>query len=112
MSDLFQIEEHNTKKPSFAERLFSHSKKENQPPASMAFNYKDLEQLLNKERQANKALREEILKLQLGTNGKIGTPCKKYAPKESEVKTAIERLVKNPGAQKSDMQQGNAHRLV
>lgn len=47
----------NNKKKSFAEKLFSHSKKENQPPV----NYnKDLEAQLSRERQKNKILREEI----------------------------------------------------
>lgn len=87
-----QIEEHNSKKQSFAERLFSHSKKENQPPILMQFNYKDLEQQLNKERQANKILREEIFKLKLES----GQSCKKYVINESareiDKKNTMERL--------------------
>lgn len=53
-----QIEEHNNKKKSFAEKFFNHSsKKENIPPN---FNGRDLEEQLNRERQKNKALRDEI----------------------------------------------------
>lgn len=50
-----KVEESNKKK-SFAEKLFSHSKKENLPPVIS----KDLEVQLTRERQKNKVLREEI----------------------------------------------------
>lgn len=54
-----KLEDYTNKKKSFAERLFSHSKKENVPPTQPS-NQKDLEVQLNRERQKNKLLRDEI----------------------------------------------------
>lgn len=51
------------KKKTLTDKLFGHSKKENQPPLSVVLNYKDLEHQLNKERDLTRNLRRDILKL-------------------------------------------------
>ncbi|GJQ75197.1 hypothetical protein Trydic_g9799 [Trypoxylus dichotomus] len=57
-----QMEE-NKKKKTLSDKLFGHSKKENQPPLSVALNYKDLEHQLTKERETTTSLRQELVKL-------------------------------------------------
>lgn len=52
-----KVEELSSKKKSFAEKLFSHSKKENVPPINV---HKELEVQLTSERQKNRLLRDEI----------------------------------------------------
>lgn len=59
-----QIEEQSHKKKTITEVLFgSSNKKENQPPISLALNYKDLEAELTKEKENNRKLKEEVFKL-------------------------------------------------
>ncbi|KRT80293.1 C1 domain containing protein [Oryctes borbonicus] len=55
--------EENKKKKTLSDKLFGHSKKENQPPLSVVLNYKDLEHQLTKEKEVTKDLRQEIVKL-------------------------------------------------
>lgn len=60
-----KIEELTSKKKSFAEKLFSHSKKENIPPMNVV--RKELEVQLTSERQKNRLLRDEIEMLKKST---------------------------------------------
>lgn len=55
--------EENKKKKTFSDKLFGHSKKENQPPLSLVLNYRDLEHQLTKEREVTKNLRQEVIEL-------------------------------------------------
>ncbi|CAG9767567.1 unnamed protein product [Ceutorhynchus assimilis] len=68
-----KIEEQSHKKKSFTEVIFGSSKKENQPPISLALNYKDLETELIKEKESNKKLKEEVVKLKAATMSEIYT---------------------------------------
>ncbi|XP_066144839.1 citron Rho-interacting kinase-like [Euwallacea fornicatus] len=60
-----KIEEQSHKKKTLSEVIFGSSKKENQPPISLALNYRDLELELLKERENNTKLREELFKLKV-----------------------------------------------
>ncbi|KAL1489368.1 hypothetical protein ABEB36_014280 [Hypothenemus hampei] len=62
-----KIEEQNNKKKSITQVIFGSSKKENQPPISLALNYKDMESELIKEREINRKLKEEVFKLKATT---------------------------------------------
>lgn len=62
-----KVEEQSHKKKSLTEVLFGSSKKENQPPISLALNYKDMETELTKEKENNRKLKEEVFKLKAAT---------------------------------------------
>lgn len=99
-----QNEELSSKKKSFAERIFSHSKKENQAPASLPLNYRDLENQLSKERLANKNLREEIQELKSAISNK----CTANKVIEDNRKKAMELIVRSPASQKNDLSRQNS----
>lgn len=69
-----QIEELSHKKKSLTEVIFGSSKsKENQPPISLALNYRDLEAQLAKEKEASRKLKEQVVKLKSATVGEVRT---------------------------------------
>ncbi|KAJ8966919.1 hypothetical protein NQ314_003226 [Rhamnusium bicolor] len=106
-------DELHNKKRTLTEVIFGSSKKENQPPISLAMNYKDLELQLHKERQANKQLHEEIYRLKAATcisdNSNVLDKLKvKVDKQKSEIlspktKIAMEQIVNSPSKQKNDL---------
>ncbi|CAH1118647.1 unnamed protein product [Phaedon cochleariae] len=113
-----KIDEQNNKKRTLTEVLFGSSKKENQPPMSLAMNYKDLETQLLKERQTNKQLHEEIYKLKAATlipenaqtaeksNIKVDRHKSEILSPKSRV--AMQQIVNSPSKQKSDVYRQNS----
>ncbi|KAJ8927857.1 hypothetical protein NQ314_019638, partial [Rhamnusium bicolor] len=103
-------DELHNKKRTLTEVIFGSSKKENQPPISLAMNYKDLEMQLHKERQANKQLHEEIYRLKAATsisdNSNVLEKLKvKVDKQKSEIlspktKIAMEQIVNSPNRPK------------
>ncbi|XP_060533319.1 citron Rho-interacting kinase [Cylas formicarius] len=109
-----KIDDQSHKKKTLTEVLFGGSKKENQPPPSMAMNYKDLEHQLAKERQTNRQLQEEIYKLKVSeVNLNVADKLCKVARTKSEVlspksKDTMNNIVKSPGSQNNVMQRQNS----
>jgi citron Rho-interacting kinase len=101
-----KIDEHNNKKKTLTDKLFGHSKKENQQPISLAVNYKDLELELQKQKQINKNLQDENHKLLAELKCKVSPP--KLTRHKSDIispktKLAMEQLGKAPAPSKSDL---------
>lgn len=114
---IFQIDELSNKKRTFTEVLFGNSKKENQPPVPI-LNYKDLEMQLQKERETNKQLNEELCRLKASSMlrashsllDKVNTKLQRH---KSEVispksKIALEQIVNSPSKQKNDLYRQNS----
>lgn len=110
-----QLDEQSTKKKTFTDILFGHSKKENQPPFVAPLNYKDLETQLFKERQTNKELQEQIFRLKAESSMNILDKVSKVDRHRSEIvsprtKVAMEQIAKSP--QKGDLlRQNSAQRM-
>ncbi|XP_056637820.1 citron Rho-interacting kinase [Diorhabda sublineata] len=111
-----KIDEYTSKKKSLTEVLFGSSKKENQPPISLAMNYKDLENQLLKERKNNKQLNEEIYKLKAATmiqeTNKIADKMKIERHKSEALtpkgKAALQQIVNSPSKQKNQFYRQNS----
>lgn len=105
-----KVEEHNKKKKTLSDKLFGHSKKENQPPLSMVLNYKDLETELLKEKEVIKHLREEINKLKSTTKQKNITDVIRKESKLAikEQRDVLDQIVQSPASQKNDLYRQNS----
>lgn len=89
------------KKKTLSDKLFGSSKKENVPPISIVLNYRDLEAELVKEKEVNKDLRHEIVKLKTESMGKG------YNRVDlKEQKSVLNQIVQSPA--KSDLYRQNS----
>ena len=109
-----QIDEHTHKKKTLTDKLFGHSKKENQP-IILPINYKDLESELQKHKKMNKDLQEEIYKLKAEISCKV-TPVTKLLRHKSEItspktKLAMEQLTKSPASSNEFVKKNSMQRM-
>lgn len=104
-----KVEESGKKKKTLSDKIFGHSKKENVPPLSVALNYKDLEVQLAKEREQNKQLHQEIIKLKADTFKKNENDIKLDAIRSLSVQEDIlAQIVHSPTSQKNDLYRQNS----
>lgn len=105
-----KIEEAGKKKRTLSDKLFGHSKKENHPP-TIALNYKDLETELKKEKESNRDLRQEIIKLKTESCPRLDMSRSKNkveSIQNEEQKKILQQLVQSPNAQKNELYRHNS----
>ncbi|KAF5279138.1 hypothetical protein FQA39_LY18316 [Lamprigera yunnana] len=107
-----KIEDCKKKKKTLSDKLFGLSKKENVPPTLVAVNYKDLENMLLQERDINKSLQQEIVKLKSEFRGKSKNMLNKsdstglsFSP---HTKIAVEKLTETPNTEKNELYRQNS----
>ncbi|XP_022914503.2 citron Rho-interacting kinase [Onthophagus taurus] len=104
--DYLQSKIEEKKKKTLTDKLFGGSKKENHPPPSIVLNYKDLEHQLFKEKETNKNLQEEIIKLKSITLPNLNLNKLDSKMNIKDQKRLLEQIVQSP--QKNDLYRQNS----
>ena len=114
MEHYLQVDENRRKKKTFSNKLFGHSKKENQPPVSMVLNYKDLEERLSQERETSQKLQQEVIKLKSELYSATKTePLKiQNVNISGENKQVLHQLTKSPASQTTDLNRQNSQQRM